>query len=124
RDDIHLRQRAPGCAELGAQVVEEARVDVDRLIGRAVERAGRARRVAASGARRTREQNELGGRTVGDALLDERGRPVRVERRGRTLHAAFDARVRVGARLALFEAVDRTRLVLAGAAAEETGESR
>ena len=41
REDVGLGERATLGAEARAQLVEEAEVDVDRLVGRAVERADR-----------------------------------------------------------------------------------
>ncbi len=48
REDVRLGERPAACAELRLQLVEEAEVDVDVAIARAVERAGRRRRRAAA----------------------------------------------------------------------------
>src|SRR5690606_24773298 len=93
-------------AEAVAQLVEEARVDVDRLVGRAVERADRARGAPASGARLPREQLDL--RAAVTAL--EGAGPVVVEEHRGTPPAAVEVRVGVGAGLALLE----RRVVAAG----------
>src|SRR5215213_357495 len=114
REHVRLGERSAARAEPGAEVVEEAEVDVHVLVDRAVERADIAARAAAARVRRAREEDGLR-----DLVLRERLRPV-------ALHAVDDAddpavlsRVRVGAgAAALGEVRRRLRRTRRAAAAQ------
>jgi hypothetical protein len=88
--------------EARAQVVVEARVEVDGLVGRAVERADGARRLATGGADRLLEDDRA-RLAVLHAELERGVDPERVERHHGSRYAAVDARVGVSARIAFGE---------------------
>src|SRR5581483_4223646 len=71
RDHVGLRERAGAGAEAGAQLVEEAEVDVDLLVDRAVERADIGCRLTAAALCRAGEEDRLRRR-----VARHRGRPV------------------------------------------------
>src|SRR5262245_12738153 len=76
RDHIGLRELARSAADVAAaetrrDLIEERGVEVDLLIGRAVEWShGALRYSAATGLRRTAIENQH-GRTIGSAILGE-----------------------------------------------------
>ncbi len=97
-EHVELGERLIRAPQLFLQQGEEGLVEVDRLVGRAVERADRARRAAASGVRRLREQDHLRLH-----VARHLGGPVVVEHRRPGLHAAAGLGVRVLGGLALGE---------------------
>src|SRR4051812_47322080 len=91
-EDVRLSERAVAAAELRAELVEEAEVDVDLLVRRAVERADVGRRLAAARVRRAGEEDRLRDRVALDGLA-----PVRLDRVDVADDSAVLLRVRVGA---------------------------
>src|SRR5439155_2666682 len=77
-DDVTLRERAAVRAEPGAQLVEEAEVEVYEAVVRAIERADLGRRNAASGVRLRAEEDGV-GRFVLGAVPRELVLPVRLD---------------------------------------------
>ena len=96
REDVRLGERAALGAELRLQLVEEAEVDVDVAVGRAVERPDGGRRDAAAGRDLPVEEPRPRGLVVAQRL-----RPVRLDAVDDGDDAAVLALVRVLARAAL-----------------------
>ena len=98
-DDVGLGERPAGGAELRPQFVEEAEIDVDVAVFRAVERADLGRREPAAGVQLRRE--EAGRRRiVGLPAGAERLGPERLDAVDVADDPALLRRVRVGAGLA------------------------
>ena len=98
--DVGLRERAALGPELRAQLVEEPEVDVDVLVGRAVERTAGGRRDAATAADLVGEEARP-GRDVLLARSGERVGPVGLDAVDVADDPAILAGVRVGTGLAL-----------------------
>ena len=77
-DNIHLGQGTGAAAEL-FKLVEEAGVQVDVLVARAVERASARRCVAAAGLDTVLEQAQAGFTVFNTSLLRQHGRPNGIE---------------------------------------------
>ena len=92
RDHVRPREGPALRAEAGLQLLEEAEVDVDLVVARAVERSDRRRRAAARGADAAVE--EVGARwLVGQAGAGEGVGPVPVEGVDDGHHLAVELRV-------------------------------
>ena len=100
-EDVRLCEGPPR-AELGLELVEEAEVDVDVAVVRAVERADRGRRAAASGLDRAVEESRRSR-----LVATERLRPVRLDAVDAGQNAAVLALVRVLAGRALLGELPR-----------------
>src|SRR6476646_4132843 len=100
REHVRLREGAASRAESRPELVEEAEIDVDVLVDRAVERADVCRSVAAAGARRAGEEDSL-RRHVAPAGAGEGARPVRLDAVDVTDDPAVLASVGVRSRAAL-----------------------
>src|SRR3954454_8428868 len=74
RQDVALRERATLRPEPRSELPEEVEVEVDELVARTVERAGRGARGPAPARRRSGEEDRV-DRLVGLARLGERGGP-------------------------------------------------
>ena len=98
-DDVPLGERAALGVEPRMELVEEAQIDVDGHVGRAVERSDLGRRRAAAGVDAVREDDRL-GRLIGLALLRELVLPVRLDAVDEADDPAVRALVRLGAGLA------------------------
>ena len=71
REDVRLGKRAALRIEAVAELLEEAEVDVDVLVGGTVERPDLGARLAAAGVGGTREEDGLGRLVVADRTLPE-----------------------------------------------------
>ena len=100
RDHVGLRERAALRAEARAELVEEPEVDVDVLVGGAVERAHRRGGEAAAALHGLREEARAGGHVLA-AAARERVRPVALDRVDVADDPAVLALVGVGARAAV-----------------------
>src|SRR4051794_22642747 len=116
RDDVGLRERSAGRAEPGAQLVEEAEVEIDVTIRRAVERPDIGRGIAAAGLDLVGEQARL-RRLVGLAGLVELAGPELLHAVDDADDSAVGACVGVGAGAALGSKIARRLPVRAEAAA-------
>src|SRR6266542_1900182 len=124
RHDVALGERSPGRAETGPQLLEEREIEVDLLVGRAVERPRGRRREAAAGLRRARVEHRTGGRVRFGAPRELVG-PVLLDAVDEADDPAVVATVRVRAGLALIgvraaiHGVGARRLALEGIHAEQ-----
>ncbi len=119
--DVRLGERSAARAELGLELVEEAEVDVDEAVVRAVEGTDRGRRAAASGLDRAVEESRR-RRLVAAKRL----RPVRLDAVDAGENPAVLALVRVRSRLALVGEISGRRARPDGLAREraEIAEAR
>ncbi len=101
-DDVRLRQRTTLGSEPRLELIEEPEVDVDRLIGRAVERPDCRAGGAAAGGDAVRVQEQLRG-AIGLAGALVFRCPVGLDAVHEPDDPAIRTRVRVGAGLALGE---------------------
>ncbi len=129
-EDVGLDEVAALAAELLLEdVAEEGRVEVDLLVGRAVERPDLRGGLAAPGVHGPGERVDRGRDELGAALLGERLGPVLLERQRDGLAGAVLVVLGVGAGLAvgvaLVVGVDPARLALAlrAAAAVRAGQA-
>ena len=123
-EDVCLGERTAPRSELRCHLVEEAEVDVDVLVVRAVERADRRGRRAAASLDAVREEARLRRLVVPHRL-----RPVDLHAVDDGEDAAVLTRVRVGARLAVLREAPRLsawpdRLALEGAEIAEAAAAR
>src|SRR5881397_1755559 len=97
--DVGLGERATLCPELRSQLLEEAEIQVDVAVLRAVERADVARRVAAAGVDLSAEEHG-GGRAIGLAGALEGVLPEGLDAVDVADDAAVFDPIRIGAGLA------------------------
>ena len=102
-DHVLLCERSGTGTETVDEQLEKARIEVRRLVRRAVERTDITRRLAATGVDRTAEQNDFGSHVRRAGLLDQLLFPNVVE----ASDGQCDAAVHIGVCLSAGALVDR-----------------